>query len=192
MQIYSTRLLIAAVAVAAVLAGYRSRAVQPGPSPFDPEVEEFVDIYLKGGGDKLTNWVQGDRTSTPDEALRAFKPLDGLAMELVASEPVIRQPIDMHFDERGRLWVVQYLQYPFPAGLKVVRYDQYLRAVFDKVPEPPPHGTPGADKITVFEDTNGDGLYDRQKDVITGLNIATAVVTGKRCGLALGASRSHA
>ncbi|MFV0444636.1 MAG: PVC-type heme-binding CxxCH protein, partial [Planctomycetaceae bacterium] len=56
--------------------------------------------------------------------------------------------------------------------------DQYLRAVFDKVPQPPPHGTPGADKITVFEDTDGDGMYDRSKDVITGLNIATSVCTG--------------
>ena len=45
------------------------------------------------------------------------------------------------------MWVVQYLQYQFPAGLKIVRYDQHLRAVFDKVPEPPPHGAKGADKI---------------------------------------------
>ena len=77
------------------------------------EVEEFVAIYLKNGGDKLTNWVQGDRTRTPDESLRAFKTIDGLKMELVASEPVIRQPIDLQFDDRGRLWVVQYLHTRF-------------------------------------------------------------------------------
>ena len=63
-------------------------------------------------------------------------------------------------------------------GLKVVEYDNYLRAVFDKVPEPPPHGVKGKDKITVFEDSNGDGVYDKHKDVITGLNIATSVVVG--------------
>ena len=72
------------------------------------------------------------------------------------------------------MWVVQYRQYPFPAGLKVVRYDQHLRAVFDKTPLPPPHHTPGADCVTVFEDTDGDGTYDTHKDVITGLNIATS------------------
>jgi putative heme-binding domain-containing protein len=73
---------------------------------------------------------------------------------------------------------VQYRQYPFPAGLKVVRYDQYLRAVFDRVPEPPPRGTKGADVVTVLEDADGDGRYESAKDVITGLNIATSCVVG--------------
>jgi putative heme-binding domain-containing protein len=50
--------------------------------------------------------------------------------------------------------------------------------VFDKVPEPPPHGTPGLDRITVLEDTNHDGVYDTSKDVITGLSIATSVQVG--------------
>src|SRR5262249_54283571 len=61
---------------------------------------------------------------------------------------------------------------------KVIKYDQYLRAVFDKVPPPPPNHIPGADKITVLEDTNGDGQFDKVKDVITGLNIVSAVATG--------------
>jgi len=60
----------------------------------------------------------------------------------------------------------------------VVRYDQHLRAVFDKVPSPPPHGTRGEDRITVLEDSDGDGTYDKHKDVITGLNIATSVQPG--------------
>ncbi len=33
------------------------------------------------------------------------------------------------FDDRGRMWVIQYLQYPVPAGLKPVEVDQYLRTV---------------------------------------------------------------
>ena len=100
-------------------------------------------------------------------------------MELVASEPVIRQPIDLHFDDRGRLWVVQYLQYPFPAGLAVASYDQYLRARYTGVPAAPPNHVRGADKITVLEDTDGDGVFDSHKDVITGLNITTSVLTGR-------------
>ena len=79
-------------------------------------------------------------------------------MELVASEPVIRQPVDLHFDDRGRLWVVQYLQYPFPAGLTITPYDQYLRARYNAVPAAPPNHVRGADKITVLEDKDGDGV----------------------------------
>ncbi|NBV86405.1 MAG: dehydrogenase, partial [Verrucomicrobia bacterium] len=68
--------------------------------------------------------------------------------------------------------------YPFPAGLKILKYDEYLRAVFDKVPEPPPNGTRGLDKITILEDKDGDGVYETQKDFVTGLNIATSVLPG--------------
>jgi putative membrane-bound dehydrogenase-like protein len=141
-------------------------------------VDEFVRIYLERGGDKLTNWVQADKTTPPDMTRRAFKPIEGLTVDLVASEPIVRQPVDLHFDDRGRLWVVQYLQYPFPAGLTITSYDQYLRARYNAVPAAPPHHVRGADKITVLEDTNGDGTFDSHQDVITGLNITTSVVTG--------------
>jgi putative membrane-bound dehydrogenase-like protein len=85
----------------------------------------------------------------------------------------------MHFDERGRLWVVEYLQYPFPAGLKVVKYDQYLRAIFDKVPAAPPNHVKGADKILILEDTDGDGVFEKSKTFVEGLNIATSVAVGR-------------
>jgi len=38
-----------------------------------------------------------------------MKVADGFAVKLVASEPEIRQPLSITFDERGRLWVIQYL-----------------------------------------------------------------------------------
>jgi putative membrane-bound dehydrogenase-like protein len=85
----------------------------------------------------------------------------------------------MHFDERGRLWVVQYLQYPFPAGLKILSEDKFLRAVYDKVPPPPPHHFKGRDKITIHEDTDGDGVFDKHKTFVDGLNIATSCVKGR-------------
>jgi putative membrane-bound dehydrogenase-like protein len=180
MRFSPTSWLMGGVAMAALAAGCSSPAAQqPKPGPFTPEVDEFVAIYLKTGGDKLTNWVQGETVSRPDEALREFKTSGGLTMELVASEPVIRQPIDLHFDDRGRLWVVQYLQYPFPAGLAVTSYDQYLRARYTGVPPAPPNHVRGADKITVLEDTDGDGVFDAHEDVITGLNITTSVLTGR-------------
>lgn len=120
-----------------------------------------------------------DSNPTPAiDTLKMFRIIDGLEIDLVAAEPQVSQPLFLSWDSRGRMWVVQYRQYQFPAGLKIIRYDQHLRAVFDKVPEPPPRGTPGADKISVFEDTDGDGRYDSSKDVIEGLNIATSVQVG--------------
>lgn len=102
----------------------------------------------------------------------------GFHVELVASEPMVRQPVAMNFDDRGRIWVIQYLQYPNPVGLTPVKVDRYLRTVYDRVPEPPPKGPVGADRVTILEDTNGDGKADHAKDFITGLNLASGLALG--------------
>src|SRR5215469_5319275 len=72
----------------------------------------------------------------PETAVRKMKVPDGLVAKLVAAEPLVRQPVAIDFDDRGRLWVIQYLQYPNPAGLNRVRVDRYSRTVYDKTPEP--------------------------------------------------------
>lgn len=114
----------------------------------------------------------------PQEALAKMKVADGFQVKLFASEPEIRQPVSMYFDERGRMWVIQYLQYPTPAGLKAVKVDTYLRTTYDKVPPPPPLGPKGADRITICEDTDGDGKADSFKDFVGGLNLATGMAIG--------------
>ncbi len=123
--------------------------------------------------------LAGTEPLSPAESLKRFKVADGLAVDLVAAEPVVRQPLYMTFDERGRMWVVQYIQYPFPAGLKVVSYDQYIRAQFDKVPLPPPKHVRGLDRITILEDTKGTGTFDKVKTFAEGLNITTAALPGR-------------
>src|SRR5690606_30699917 len=47
------------------------------------------------------------------EAIRHFKYADDLKMELVLAEPDIVQPVEISFDHKGRMWVVQYHQYPY-------------------------------------------------------------------------------
>ena len=123
--------------------------------------------------------VDGSAPTAAPAARAAFELPAGLEVELVASEPLVRQPVFLDFDHRGRLWVVEYLQYPFPAGLKVVDYDEHLRARFDRVPRPPPDHVRGADRIKVLEDRDGDGLFESAKVVIDGLNIATSVALGR-------------
>jgi putative membrane-bound dehydrogenase-like protein len=115
---------------------------------------------------------------TPAQAEARMKPLDGFKVQLVAGEPEIRQPILVKFDDRGRLWVIQYLQYPNPAGLKRVSVDRYSRTTYDRVPEPPPRGPKGADRITIVEDTDGDSRGDKFRDFVSGLNLATGLALG--------------
>lgn len=124
--------------------------------------------------------VMADDTppTAPEKAVKGFVTRSDVVVDLMAAEPAVEQPLYASWDSKGRLWVTQYRQYQFPAGLKIVSYDQHLRAKFDKVPLPPPRGEKGADKITVFEDTDGDGKFDKHTDVITGLNIASAALTG--------------
>ncbi len=122
-------------------------------------------------------------TATPqgysiEEAPRRMQLPKDLEVQLVAAEPIVRQPVAMEFDDAGRLWVIQYLQYPNPAGLKRAKVDRYSRTTYDKIPEPPPHGPRGADRITILEDTDGDGRADRAKDFVSGLNLATGLAFG--------------
>ncbi|WP_395811392.1 c-type cytochrome [Daejeonella sp.] len=138
------------------------------------DVARYMNAF-KGLG-ALTDSTQ---PTQPQKALSNFQIPNDLSMDLVLSEPDIVQPVELSFDHRGRLWVVQYHQYPYPKGLKVTSVDNFLRVHFDKVPPAPPGGLKGADKISIFEDTNCDGTFDKSTDAISGLNIATSVITGR-------------
>lgn len=130
-------------------------------------------------GDVPEKIAPAARPLPPDQSIGKFTVADGLEMELVLSEPTVAQPLQISFDERGRLWLVEYRQYPAPAGLKLVSHDQFWRAVYDKVPPPPPNHIRGADRVSIHEDTDGDGTYDRHKVFVDGLNIATAAARGR-------------
>src|SRR3954453_16046203 len=105
----------------------------------------------------------------PSQAAGKMTVPPGFKVQLVASEPEVRQPVAIDFDDRGRLWVMQYLQYPNPAGLKRVKVDRYSRTVYDRVPKPPPRGPKGADRLTIVPDN---------KDFVAGLNLASAFAFG--------------
>ncbi len=91
---------------------------------------------------------------SPREALAKFEVPDGFRIELVASEPDIVNPIKMTFDTRGRIWLVESLEYPRR--------------------EP----GEGRDRIKVLEDTDGDGVIDRFSVFADGLNIPCGVAVG--------------
>ena len=137
-------------------------------------VDEVDDV------DRYVRRRKGDHDPfAPADALETFRVAEGLRLDQPVADPEVRQPLFMNFDERGRLWVLQYLQYPDPAGLKAISRDKYLRTVYDKVPPPPPNHFRGADKITIHEDTDADGVYDKHKTFVDGLNIATSFARGR-------------
>jgi glucose/arabinose dehydrogenase len=114
----------------------------------------------------------------PEEAAKRMTVADGLEVRLFASEPMVRQPVAIEFDDRGRAWVIQYLQYPNPAGLQRVKVDRFSRTVYDRMPDPPPRGVKGNDRITILEDRDGDGRADHSRDFVQGLNLASGLAFG--------------
>jgi putative membrane-bound dehydrogenase-like protein len=109
---------------------------------------------------------------------------EGLEIDQLLQEPQVANPLYLNFDERGRLWVVQFRQYPWPAGLKLISRDNVWRNVYQPpFAPPPPHDEQspfrGKDTITIHEDTDGDGVFDRHKTFLEGLNLATAALKGR-------------
>src|SRR5207247_776828 len=97
-----------------------------GPTAADVtflRVEDAATVTRRLFGDT------GPKALSPAESLKHFTVESDLEIEQVLHEPTVRQPLSLSFDERGRMWVVQYLQYPNPAGLKMLSRDKYWRAV---------------------------------------------------------------
>lgn len=153
---------------------------QPGPAlttkPTTSAFDDFRESNRVLG--RSAAWVTGPKLS-PEESFAKMKSADDLKVDLLLSEPLVAQPTHMSFDERGRLWVAQYRQYPYPAGVNMVSRDKYYRSHYDRVPPAPPNHDRGADIISIHEDTNGDGIFDKHKVFQDGLNMANAMVRGK-------------
>lgn len=98
----------------------------------------------------------GDVPPTPDEAVRRFKMPPGFTVNLFAGEPHVCQPISMAWDDRGRLWVAECFSYP--AWMKDSPKDK--------------------DRILVFEDTDGDGKFDKRTVFWDRANNLTSIAVG--------------
>ena len=100
--------------------------------------------------EKLVNAKPADIPS-PQEMLKNFRVADGYEVNLFASEqefPELRNPEQIAFDARGRLWVVTMPSFP------------------STIPGDVPH-----DKIIVLEDTDRDGKADKSTIFADGLNV---------------------
>ena len=77
------------------------------------------------------------------ESAKKFTVADGLEVSLFASEPMVRNPTDMDIDARGRVWITEGVNY---------------RSTFQKWGVLQPAG----DRVVILEDTNGDGVADKE------------------------------
>ena len=91
----------------------------------------------------------------PDRAAAEATLPPGFAMQVFAAEPDVVQPIAFCLDDRARLWVVEGLTYPNRAK-----------------------DGEGKDRIVVFEDTDGDGHFDRRTVFKEGLNLVSGIEVG--------------
>ena len=91
----------------------------------------------------------------PEEAAKAMTVPEGFTVKLFAGEPDIQQPIAMCFDDRGRLWVAEAYSYPIRRNEKDAK-----------------------DRILIFEDTDGDGKFDKRTVFMGGLNLVSGLEYG--------------
>lgn len=97
---------------------------------------------------------------TPAEELASFQIEPGLQIQLVAAEPMVQDPVVITFDEDGRLWVVEM---------------RGFMTSIDGEGEKEPTG-----RVSVLEDTNGDGQMDKSTIYLDSLIMprALALVPG--------------
>ncbi len=88
----------------------------------------------------------------PRDALKTFQIKKGFHLEIAACEPNIASPVAMSFDENGRLFVVEMIDYS-------ERREE----------------TPHLGRIRMLEDTDGDGVYDKSTVFADNLPWPTAV-----------------
>lgn len=92
---------------------------------------------------------------TPLESMRKIHVRNGYGFELVASEPLVADPVAIDWGTDGSLWVVEMADYPL--GMDGA-------------------GSPGG-RVRRLEDTDGDGRYDRSTLFAESLNFPTGILT---------------
>lgn len=100
----------------------------------------------------------------PLDAAKAMTVPPGFEVTLFAGEPDVHQPIAFCFDHRGRLWVVEAYVYP--------------RRHPEKGPVLPEQDRAKGDKILIFEDSDGDGKFDKRTVFMEGLNLVSGIEVG--------------
>ncbi len=132
---------------------------------------ENVDEFCKPGelGDAL-RYVEGG-VPRPQDMPQHLEIHPEFEISLVAAEPLINNPMNIDWDEKGRLWVVETPEYP--NGLRQANVESWMESgslrpgVYEREPE---------DRISILEDTDGDGVMDKKTVFADKIELATSSV----------------
>ena len=91
------------------------------------------------------------------EAAAGMRLPPGFKATVFAAEPDVRNPIAMSWDARGRLWVAENYTY----AERALKFDLNLR-----------------DRILIFEDTDGDGHFDKRTVFTDEVQMLTSIEVG--------------
>ena len=126
-------------------------ATQPSPDRASRQMESPVLKHLQPNPAKPTAVANADA----QQVVASMMLTPGFQAELIAAEPDVKQPVAFAIDERGRLWVAEAFSYP------------------NKQPD-----GEGKDRISIFEDVEGDGTFKKRTTFIEGLNLVSGLEVG--------------
>ncbi len=120
-------------------------------------------------GDAL-RYVEGG-APRPQDLPKQLEVHPEFELSLVASEPLINNPMNLDWDDKGRLWVVETPEYP--NGLRQANVAAWQDSgslkpgQYDREPQ---------DRISILEDTDGDGVMDKKTVFADKIELATSSV----------------
>jgi putative heme-binding domain-containing protein len=115
-------------------------------------VVSLVLAFWRSAPAQYPNVVTEDPLPAAEQQKKFHLP-PGFEIQLVAAEPEVRKPINLNFDNRGRLFFSQSVEYPFPAKEAA-----------------------GRDTVRIIEGFEPNGLATKITTFVDGLNIPIGVV----------------
>lgn len=111
---------------------------------------------------------------SPAKALESLKVHPDFTAELVVAEPLISKPLNIDWDHKGRLWVVESVEYPEGkrGGGPESMHTLWQRE--SSLEKPAPADRPGRDTVSWLEDKDGDGVMDAKHVFADDLDLATS------------------
>lgn len=107
----------------------------------------------------------------PEEMPKHLEVHPEFNLSLVAAEPLINKPMNIDWDEKGRLWVVETPEYP--NGLRQANVDAWKDSGAVK---PGQHDRKPLDRVSILSDTNDDGVMDKKTVFADEIELATSSV----------------